>query len=70
MKTGYALVVKKNDIVARQMSDRGIHLSSATASINGRGRGTDSGQNAGVQAGNAAHVGQGLGRNATAIGKY
>tara|TARA_R110000764_G_scaffold38885_2_gene86540 strand:- start:5 stop:754 length:750 start_codon:yes stop_codon:yes gene_type:complete len=70
VKTGYALVVKKNDIVARRMEERGISLSSNTSSINGQGRGTDSGQNAGVQAGNAAHVGQGLGRNATAIGKY
>ena len=68
VKTGFALVVKKNDLIAREMSDRGINLGKETRGVNGNGRGTASGANAGAQAGARANVGRGVGKAHIAIG--
>jgi hypothetical protein len=62
-----SLVVKKNDLVAKALADRGINLGRG-ASLSGNGRGSDTGRQAGAVAGNSANIGRGVGQSSIAIG--
>lgn len=66
--TGTSLVVKKNDLVTRELKNRGINLGRGR-SMNGRGYGSAHGAHAGAAAGQSASLGRGVGQNRAAIGK-
>lgn len=65
--TGTDLVVKKNDIVKRELSNRGLNLGRGR-NLSGRGTANADAAAAGSLAGNSASLGRGVGHNSIAIG--